>query len=51
VLGKTQTLPLLVRDRYQGFDTQGAYSAGLVLAFIALTTLFLKNLFKPGKDV
>jgi sulfate transport system permease protein len=37
--GQTQTLPLYVQDRFENFDTTGAYTAAVVLALLALATL------------
>ena len=34
--GQTQTLPLYVQDRFENFDTTGAYAAAVVLALLAL---------------
>jgi sulfate/thiosulfate transport system permease protein len=42
--GQTQTLPLYVQDRFENFDTTGAYAAAVVLALLALGTLLLMNL-------
>jgi sulfate transport system permease protein len=36
IVGKTQTLPLLVEERFRNFDAVGAYSAGFTLAVISL---------------
>lgn len=36
IVGKTQTLPLLVEERFRNFDSVGAYSAGFTLAVISL---------------
>jgi sulfate/thiosulfate transport system permease protein len=41
--GVTQTLPLYVQDRFENFDTTGAYAAAVVLALLALATLLLMN--------
>ena len=41
---QTQTLPLYVQDRFENFDTTGAYTAAVVLALLALGTLLLMNL-------
>ena len=46
LIGKTQTLTLHVNNRFQAFDLVGAYTASVVLAVLALTTLFLMNLFR-----
>jgi sulfate/thiosulfate transport system permease protein len=42
--GQTQTLPLYVQDRFENFDTTGAYSAAVVLALLAFMTLIGMNL-------
>jgi sulfate/thiosulfate transport system permease protein len=42
--GQTQTLPLYVQDRFENFDTAGAYAAAVVLALLALGTLLAMNL-------
>jgi sulfate transport system permease protein len=41
---QTQTLPLYVQDRFENFDTTGAYTAAVVLAVLALATLLAMNL-------
>jgi sulfate/thiosulfate transport system permease protein len=41
---QTQTLPLYVQDRFENFDTTGAYTAAVVLALLALATLLAMNL-------
>ena len=46
--GRTETLTLLVEDRFQSFDLTGAYTASVVLAVLALLTLFAMNLFHGG---
>jgi len=46
LIGKTQTLTLHVENRFQAFDLVGAYTASVVLAALALMTLFLMNLFR-----
>jgi sulfate/thiosulfate transport system permease protein len=42
--GQTQTLPLYVQDRFENFDTTGAYAAAVVLAVLAFATLLGMNL-------
>jgi sulfate transport system permease protein len=42
--GQTQTLPLYVQDRFENFDSTGAYTAAVVLALMALATLLAMNL-------
>lgn len=46
LVGKTETLTLRVEERFQHFDLTGAYSASIVLALMALATLFAMNIFK-----
>jgi sulfate transport system permease protein len=46
LIGKTQTLTLHVNNRFQAFDLVDAYTASVVLAVLALMTLFLMNLFR-----
>src|SRR5207244_8524171 len=42
--GQTQTLPLYVQDRFENFESTGAYAAAVVLALMAFTTLVAMNL-------
>ena len=50
--GRTETLTLHVEERFQAFDLTGAYTASVVLALLALATLFLMQAFKgePEED-
>jgi sulfate/thiosulfate transport system permease protein len=48
--GKTQTMTLLVQDRYEEFDVTGAYAASVVLALIAIATLLLMTMFRPREE-
>lgn len=50
ISGQTQTLPLFVEKQYQNFSLPGAYGASLVLAMLALITLFAMNLLKRKED-
>jgi sulfate transport system permease protein len=50
LVGETETLTLHVQERYQSFDTTGAYAAAVVLALIALATLLLMNRLKPKEE-
>jgi sulfate transport system permease protein len=45
--GETESLTLYVQDRYQSFDTTGAYAAAVVLALLATATLLLMTRLKP----
>ncbi|MEA2166836.1 MAG: sulfate/thiosulfate transport system permease protein [Solirubrobacteraceae bacterium] len=44
VAGETQTLTILVEQRYTNFDVSGAYAAAALLAVIALVTLLAMTL-------
>jgi sulfate/thiosulfate transport system permease protein len=46
ISGETETLPLFVQKQFETFNVSGAYAAALVLALIALTTLFAMNLVR-----
>jgi sulfate transport system permease protein len=50
ITGKTQTLPLFVEKQFANFNLPGAYGASLVLALLALLTLFAMNLLKRKED-
>ena len=50
ISGQTQTLPLFVEKQYANFNSTGAYGASLVLALLALVTLFAMNLLKRKED-
>jgi sulfate transport system permease protein len=45
--GQTESLTLFVQDRYESFDTTGAYAAAVVLALLAMLTLLLMTQLKP----
>jgi sulfate transport system permease protein len=51
--GQTQTLPLYVQDRFENFDTTGAYAAAVVLALLAFATLLGMSLLarRTQRDV
>jgi len=46
IIRKTQTLPLFVEDAYKQYQTETAYSAAVLLAFLALITLILKEILE-----
>src|SRR3954452_14712606 len=50
ILGRTQTLPIFVEDRFTEFDPVGAYSASVVLAVLALLVLALMLRFQRRKE-
>jgi sulfate transport system permease protein len=43
ISGETETMPLFVQKQFETFNVSGAYAAAMVLAFIALATLFAMN--------
>jgi sulfate transport system permease protein len=45
--GRTETLTIHVEERFLNFDLTGAYTASLVLAGLALLTLFFMQRLKP----
>ena len=49
--GQTESLTLYVQDRYQSFDTTGAYAAAVVLALLAMATLLLMTRLKPKEGI
>ena len=46
ISGQTETAPLYLWHEFQNLNTAGAYAAALVLALMALATLFAMNLIK-----
>jgi sulfate transport system permease protein len=51
LVGQTESLTLYVQDRYQGFDTTGAYAAAVLLALLAVATLVLMTRLKPKEGI
>jgi sulfate transport system permease protein len=49
--GQTESLTLYVQDRYQSFDTTGAYAAAVLLALLAMATLLLMTRLKPKEGI
>ena len=45
--GRTETLTIHVEERFLAFDLTGAYTASLVLAALALLTLFVMQRLQP----
>ncbi len=43
---KTQSLPLFVEDSYKQYNSEAAYSAAVLLAFLAVVTLVLKEILE-----
>ena len=50
IVGRTQTLPLLVEERFRNFDSTGAYSAGFALAVISLIVVAAMTLLSRRKE-
>jgi sulfate/thiosulfate transport system permease protein len=50
IVGQTQTLPLLVEERFRDFDRTGAYSAGFLLAVISLLILAAMTMLSRRKE-
>lgn len=46
IVGKTQTLPLFVEEAYKQYQTPAAFSAAVLLAFLAVVTLVLKEILE-----
>lgn len=46
ISGKTQTLPLFVEEAYKQYQTQSAFSAAVLLAFLAVVTLIFKEILE-----
>ena len=49
--GRTETMTIHVEERFLNFDLTGAYTASLVLALLALMTLFAMQRLKPREGV
>ena len=50
IAGQTQTLTQYVQASYENFDLTGAYAASVVLAGLAIATLFLMTMLKPREE-
>ncbi len=46
ITNATQSLPLYVEDAYKQYETEVAFSAAVLLAFLAIITLFLKEIIE-----
>jgi len=46
IANTTQSLPLFVEDAYKQYETQAAFSAAVLLAFLAVVTLILKEILE-----
>src|ERR671913_1312471 len=49
--GRTETMTVHVEERFLAFDLIGAYTASLVLALLALLTLFAMQRLKPREGI
>ena len=49
--GRTETLTVHVEERFLAFDLTGSYTASLVLAGLALLTLFIMQWLKPREGI
>jgi sulfate transport system permease protein len=49
--GRTESLTVHVEERFLAFDLTGAYTASLVLAGLALLTLFIMQWLKPREGI
>jgi sulfate/thiosulfate transport system permease protein len=47
LVGRTQTLTLLVQERYQNFDQQTAYACAVLLVLTAVIALLVSRLLRP----
>ncbi|HZS93978.1 MAG TPA: sulfate ABC transporter permease subunit [Chloroflexota bacterium] len=51
LVGQTETLTLVVQDRFENFDLTGAYTAALLLALMAVVTLLAMNALAPKERI
>ena len=50
IVGRTQTLPLMVEERFRNFDAVGAYSAGFALALMSLLIVAAMTLLSRRRE-
>jgi sulfate transport system permease protein len=50
LIGRTETLTLLVQDRYQDFDAAGAYAVSVLLAMLAIASLLAMTRLRPKEE-
>ena len=50
ISGETETMTILVQNRFENFDVTGSYAAALFLAAMAVTTLVTFNLLRPAHE-
>jgi sulfate/thiosulfate transport system permease protein len=46
IAGRTQTLPIFVEEAYKNYQTEAAFGAATILAFLAVVTLILKEILE-----
>jgi sulfate/thiosulfate transport system permease protein len=46
IAGRTQTLPIFVEEAYKNYQTEAAFGAATILAFLAVVTLVLKEILE-----
>jgi sulfate/thiosulfate transport system permease protein len=51
IANETQTLPLFVEEAYKQYQTEAAYSAAVLLAFLAVVTLVLKEILEKKTNI
>ena len=51
IANTTQTLPLFVEDAYKQYETEAAFSAAVLLAFLAVITLVLKEIIERKTEI
>ncbi len=50
IIGKTQTLTLYVESAYKEYNTEAAFSAAVLLSFLALITLVIKEIVERASS-
>ena len=43
IIGRTQTLTLFVESAYKEYNSEGAFSAAVLLTMLAVGTIFIKD--------
>jgi sulfate transport system permease protein len=51
IANTTQSLPLFVEDAYKQYETEAAFSAAVLLAFLAIITLILKEILERKTQI
>jgi sulfate/thiosulfate transport system permease protein len=51
IANATQSLPLFVEDAYKQYETEAAFSAAVLLAFLAVITLILKEILERKTQI